>query len=344
MSFTQRNYSPNVSRLVESFSYDLIHGVSKGNVITAKHFLLGLGLHSLSGQKKVVQLTNRLGNCMSYDRVLDIETAQAQKAQQLANEASYIPLTTAQPEDSVTTFFWVDNFDKNIEAESGRCAVNITTMMAFQEMIENAIPSPRVISVEKTSSRIIQDTQMFPNVVIKNNGKPEPTNEPFSNFDVEKYNSNVNVNSFGGKYFLWLLLRYLNSTSQIHQTLSGWLLQIRMRKLQSKPYNIFNTIETYLPPLTTEVTDPVMIYRYMQYLQQLEAETNMEYVDITLDIGAAINAYKVLWSYPNIFKNIVIHLGDFHFMKENFKVIGNFVKGSGFEDVIYQASVCTSGS
>ena len=70
----------------------------------------------------------------------------------------------------------------------------------------------------------------------------------------------------------------------------------------------------------------------------------MEYVNITLDIGAAINAYKVLWSYPNIFKNIVIHLGDFHFMKENFKVTGNFVKDSGFEDVIYQASVCTSGS
>ena len=49
---------------------------------------------------------------MSYDRVLDIETAQAQKAQQLANEASYLPLTPAQPEDSVTTFFWVDNFDR----------------------------------------------------------------------------------------------------------------------------------------------------------------------------------------------------------------------------------------
>ena len=161
---SHKEITPNVSRLVESFSYDLIHGVSKGNVITAKHFLLGLGLHRLSGQKKVVQLTNRLGNCMSYDRVLDIETAQAQKAQQLANEASYLPLTPAEPEDSVTTIFWVDNFDKNIEAESGVYAVNITTMMAFQEMIENAIPSPRVISVEKTSSRIIQDTQTFPNV------------------------------------------------------------------------------------------------------------------------------------------------------------------------------------
>ena len=46
----------------------------------------------------------------------------------------------------------------------------------------------------------------------------------------------------------------------------------------------------------------------------------MPYVNITLDIGAAINAYKVLWNRRDQFANIVIHPGDFHFMKENFQV------------------------
>ena len=98
---------------------------------------------------------------MSYDRVLDIETAQVQNAQQLANEESYLPLRLAQPENTVATFFWEDNFDKNIEAESGGSSVNMTTMMAFQEMDENAILLPREISVEKTTSRVIQDTKSF---------------------------------------------------------------------------------------------------------------------------------------------------------------------------------------
>ena len=31
-------------------------------------------------------------------------------------------------------------------------------------------------------------------------------------------------------------------------------------------------------------------------------------------------------------------------MKENFGVIGNIVKGSGFEDIIFQAGVCSTGS
>ena len=34
---------------------------------------------------------------------------------------------------------------------------------------------------------------------------------------------------------------------------------------------------------------------------------------------------------------IVLRLGDFYFMKEVFTMLGTLVKGSGFEDVIFQA-------
>ena len=70
----------------------------------------------------------------------------------------------------------------------------------------------------------------------------------------------------------------------------------------------------------------------------------MPYVNVTLDVGAALNAYKLLWKYPEQFSNVVIHLGDFHVMKENFKIMGLFLQSSGFEDIVYQARLCTSGS
>ena len=50
------------------------------------------------------------------------------------------------------------------------------------------------------------------------------------------------------------------------------------------------TVETYLPPLSTKVTDPVTIMTYFTQLKKLADEMNMQYVNITLDIGAAINA------------------------------------------------------
>ena len=80
------------------------------------------------------------------------------------------------------------------------------------------------------------------------------------------------------------------------------------------------TVETYLPPITTKVTDFKTIYYYMTYLQQLPNDDNMPHVNIILDVAAVINTYKLLWNYPVSFRNVVIHLGDFHFMKENFKV------------------------
>ena len=77
---------------------------------------------------------------------------------------------------------------------------------------------------------------------------------------------------------------------------------------------------TYLPPINAKVTDFKTIIKYLEYLQSLSAKVNMKYVNVTLDLGAAINAFKTVWECPLKFSNVFIHLGDFHFMKENFQV------------------------
>ena len=53
----------------------------------------------------------------------------------------------------------------------------------------------------------------------------------------------------------------------------------------------------------------------------LSEQANLPYLNVTLDVGAAMNAYKFIWNYHDQYKNVCIHLGMFHFMKENFKVI-----------------------
>ena len=78
--------------------------------------------------------------------------------------------------------------------------------------------------------------------------------------------------------------------------------------LYSANKTINRTFEIYLPIKTSKLTDPNTIYEYMLNLQ-------------SMNVGAAINAFKVLWTYPEIFSNPAIYLEDFHFMKENFKEI-----------------------
>ena len=45
---------------------------------------------------------------------------------------------------------------------------------------------------------------------------------------------------------------------------------------------------------------------------KLSKAMHTEYVNITLDVGPAMNAYKLLWGNLEQFSSIVIHIGDSH--------------------------------
>ena len=116
---------------------------------------------------------------------------------------------------------------------------------------------------------------------------------------------------------LWVILRKHNVFDQLIPIYLGWKLQTRSKDTGTAA---IKTTEYYLPPITSKVTDYETVHKYMEYLQTLVSEVGMSYVNITLDVGAAINAYKYLWNNDGIFNTAVNHLGNFHFMKENFKV------------------------
>ena len=69
----------------------------------------------------------------------------------------------------------------------------------------------------------------------------------------------------------------------------------------------------------------------------------MKYIHINVDVGTASKFYQVIWNNPERSNNCIIHLGDFHAMQELFSIIGKIVTESGFEDVLYQADLLTSG-
>ena len=84
-------------------------------------------------------------------------------------------------------------------------------------------------------------------------------------------------------------------------------------------------METYLPPIPSKVVEFTTIERYLEYLEKLSMSRNMPFVNITLDVGVAMNPFKFVWSNPERCKIVVIQLGDFHFIKENFQEISHLV-------------------
>ena len=121
------------NRLIQSYSSGLIHGVTRGKTIAAKHFLLGLGLHNITGQKVPIQIVNHLGHCIDYKLVCEIETVRAKAAENTAKSSGALVIKLISLSHSVLTYFWVDNFDMNLETKTGHGAINSTHMVAFRE-------------------------------------------------------------------------------------------------------------------------------------------------------------------------------------------------------------------
>ena len=130
--------------------------------------------------------------------------------------------------------------------------------------------------------------------------------------------------------------------NQFLPTFSGWCVAIQTGQLAD--IEIEKTSLTYLPPVNHPITDFATTYKVFEIIQNRARKANMPYSNVTLDVGAAINAYNVLWNYENKFKNIVIHLGHFHFRKECFGAVGSLISGSGFEDIIHQSGLYSSRS
>ena len=75
-----------------------------------------------------------------------------------------------------------------------------------------------------------------------------------------------------------------------------------------------------MPPIPAKVTETSTIVKYFQYFQKLAEQVNLKYVNIVQDMGTAAAALEGVWNCLEEFRNVIIHPGDFHVMKENFYV------------------------
>lgn len=208
----------------------------------------------------------------------------------------------------VSKIFWWDNFDRNVETTTGAGSVHTTPGVAFQEESSEAILRNEDVSIEKSKRRSIH----LPPPVAAPRQKINPKIEPPSFAGMTMVEARTEVAAVCLKLLtLWKSVRYLKSIDQLHPRFVGWIICL-FKIADSKV-----TKMTYLPPLPTH---------------------------ISFDVGAAMKAFHVVWNDPDAWSDIIIHLGDFQAMVAFFGMIGKLVTGSGFEDVLFQAGLCSSGS
>ena len=245
-------------------------------------------------------------------------------------------LRPVSEDDVVLTHFWADNFNKNLESDKGNDMINSTNLVKFQEKAVGSEYRSHVKTVSRTITRFSTDLEMEnEKICIDKNKEPEKFAGP--NYHVLSEDASGN---FDLRYLLWNILRHISCDNQKVPSFYGW--QVLVREIANVATE--KTVMTYLPSINAPVNEFSTMFGFLTYMQKLCKEVNMPYVNITLDLGAAMPAYKVVWNYPNIFSNVIIHLGDFHFMKEAFAVLEMLIEGSGFEDIAFQSGISTTGS
>ena len=205
----------------------------KGKVLQRKQFDLALGLHSLTGGRKLIDIIHKLGHCMSYNLTSKIKTSQTESSLLAGTQTTLLPIVPATPSSTVFTRFWADNFDMNTERMVGGESINTTHLMAFQEWSHGATTNTECIIIPKKKGRkpFYEDIAIQAKPVAK---KREPT-AVSANSTSQVTQSNDAEKLFNSYFFLWTFIRKQHTFDQIAPIFKGWMTQIQMsRKIQSR--------------------------------------------------------------------------------------------------------------
>ncbi len=162
--FAAKIENTKTSRLIKSVSSDVLFAVSHGRVKTGKHMTMGLGVKSLTGSRKVINILYRMGHSISYPAIEELET---QLATEISMRGTSTPDGLQRKPGLMTSLAW-DKFDQNTETLSGAGTVHDTVGIGYQNRMsdsqEDVVDPPPAQQKKKERARtfVMQEKTLEP--------------------------------------------------------------------------------------------------------------------------------------------------------------------------------------
>ena len=133
MKFVGGSYVARESRAAKSYkikfiSEDAVLATTSGRRRPAKHLQIGIAIKSLIGSKKVVTMLNRLGHCINYNGIEELETELTQNC----SNANQITPSGMSNEKSCSTGLAFESYGRFTETLSGKDTLHDTVGIAYQ--------------------------------------------------------------------------------------------------------------------------------------------------------------------------------------------------------------------
>ena len=307
------DHTPKVQRLVTSLGQDILRAVTKGHWKLPKHILLCMTLRHLFRSKELVTMINRFGHCDSYVFSLELETAIATAVNTCSSVlTSQIVLQPPAPSVFHSEF---DNFDVFISTLEGQTSAHTAHGIMMQEVgngKENMGTGQLLPSAPRTRILTFNVPQAeLPECYVGTRKNP---NYPC------KHNAII-----GGKealekarkvHLIWLLCQ-LHSALRADQQVPAWAGFISL--LGDRPER--KTTIGYYPVINKPITENSTMQECLRLAEQASHEVGQEYVITTLDLGACMKAFPLIWNNSDQYKQHIILIGTFHTICAYLKVI-----------------------
>ena len=319
---------------VSAIAQDIITVASSGKKMLPKHVGLAISLKNNLRSKEYITLLNKNGHCISYDKVLAIETLWAE--QLMSNEDGYATLpSNIQSSDGCLVQAIADNGDYGQE-ENSQHITNIVLVKppSFTEgnlsdtsLVKERRPFPRRRSIKITPSPLLEVSQLL---------RSRPQLPP--------YYASIGVET---------LLCQTLSDEQIRMRLinQAWILA---RNNSVKHFDLFvqhvpewtgfhATISSRMSLPTTvgncrsipaAPTDMDVIYTMLYNVHKMLSKPNQNHQVLTVDEGIYEIAKEVQRKVSPQFEDMIIRLGGFHRAKNFLGVIGRRMEESEIEQIL----------
>lgn len=317
-----------VQRLVQSFGQDIVYAVTCGSVKPSKHIILPFSVKSLTGNVELINILNRLGHCVSYSQLEEIDTALC--LQKLISTESDIALPTNIHPGLFTTLAW-DNIDRLEETVSGMGTshrVNGIAVQAKKSDQDAVQPKP---AVSKTKQRSIS----APPTMLPSYNAGQRVGPPQSK--CADINTAANTQLARKKNLIWVLARL---PQQEEQPISSWTgFNILTRdKLVVIPNNI-----GYLPTINAPATQMATVKEVLNQSLKIMQQLGLKKIVCVFDQALYAKAVEIGWKHSE-FQNIIPRLGVFHTICTMLGILGKRFEDAGLRDLCIESGVVAEGS
>lgn len=358
---TRRRQSVDCSRKVKSLCYDIINAVQHGKIKTAKHLTLGIALKSLTSSRKIIDIMNRYGHCLSYNVIEELET---ELTFSTSDQSDLCPQDMNRSPHLCTGVAY-DNYDRFVDTATGKDTLHDTVGIIFQNIAaesatvgspepdnsDNIPPTPAAIPVSEpvscgTSSRV---------------GTSHETPKRRRTYDAiipelvacSKRPKMIQVLLPVDDERLNVVPSCLRTCKKIDPI---WTLAHALKILGTPMWVGYNNLIldddenkpkqriSYLTPINMSPTNNSVVLETMNQGQKIAEECNQRYMQITYDLAIAKVAMQIQATEDPKFNNLFIHMGSFHIMMAYFHAVGKFIDDCGLSHVMVEGELLASGS